>query len=97
MRGQGDVRRGRAVRCLLAVALAAVAAAPAAQEARREVIYGAEMMTRSEREDFRQDLLRAKTEEDSAKVRTRHREQMQKRAKARGETLAESGLLEKKK
>ncbi|MSQ54822.1 MAG: hypothetical protein EXR31_05580 [Betaproteobacteria bacterium] len=68
-----------------------------AQEAKREVIYGAEMMTRAEREDYRQSLERAKGEEEAAKVRARHREQMQKRARARGETLTESGLLEKPK
>jgi hypothetical protein len=97
MRDPGGVRRGRAVRCLLAAMLAAAAFQAVPQEARRELIYGAEMMTRSEREDFRQDLVRAKTDEDAVRVRTRHREQMQKRAKARGETIAESGLLERKK
>lgn len=94
MRVQGKVRRRRIAVLALAVALAAPADA---QELKREVIYGAEMMTRAEREDYRQDLMRARTEEDSAKVRARHREQMQKRAKARGETLDEAGLVEKKK
>jgi hypothetical protein len=96
MRGSREVHRGRLACCAL-VALLATATQVAGQEARRELIYGAEMMTRSEREDFRQDLVRAKTEDDAAKVRARHREQMQKRAKARGETLSEAGLVEKKK
>jgi hypothetical protein len=82
------------------IAIAAVftlaAAGAIAQDAKRELIYGAEMMTRAEREDFRQDLQRAKTEDEAKKVRERHREQMQKRARARGETIEESGLLERK-
>ncbi len=68
-----------------------------AQEPKREVIYGAEMMTRAEREQYRQSLERAKGEEEAAKVRTRHREQMQKRARARDMKLNESGLIEKEK
>lgn len=66
-----------------------------AQEVKREVIYGAEMMTRAEREEFRYDMLRAKTPEEADKVRARHREHMQRRARARGDKLNDMGMIEK--
>ncbi len=78
------------------VILICLAAGASAQDVKREVIYGAEIMTRAERESYRQDLQRAKTEDDAKQVRERHREQIQKRARARGETLTEAGLLQKK-
>jgi len=81
---------------LLATMLAICGAAQA-QEIKREVIYGSEMMTRSERDQYRQDLQRAKGADEATKVRERHREQMQKRARARGEKLNDTGLLEKDK
>ncbi len=80
-----------------AALLSACAAASAQQEVKREVIYGAEMMTRTERDQYRQSLERAKGEDEAGKVRERHREQMQKRARARGEKLNDAGLVEKEK
>lgn len=80
-------------RLLAALALGAAAAAAPAQEVKRELIYGAEMMTRAEREAYRVDLQRAKTDDEAAKVRERHREQMQRRARARGEKLDDAGRV----
>lgn len=82
---------------LLLAALLLFAAAAPAQEVKRELIYGAEMMTRDEREAYRQSLQRAKGEEEAKKVRERHREQMQRRARARGVKLDDTGLLVKDK
>jgi len=84
-------------RGVLAAALLLAAAGAAAQDTQRELIYGAEMMTRSEREDYRYRVQRATTEDEGKKVRERHRDQMQRRARARGATLGEDGVLEKKK
>lgn len=87
---------GRVIRALLIGALALPAAALAQYEApKRELIYGAELMSRAERDDYRNALQKAKGEDDAARIRERHREQMQKRAKARGDKLDERGLLEK--
>ena len=84
------------IRTILIGALALPAAALAQYEPpKREVIYGAELMSRAEREDYRNALQKAKGDEDATRIRERHREQMQKRAKARGDKLDERGLLEK--
>lgn len=81
---------------VLLVTLLIAATGIAAQEVKREVIYGAELMTRIEREEYRRNLQRAETEDAAQKVRARHREQMQKRARARGEKLDDAGLLVRK-
>ena len=80
---------------VLAALLAPAAALAQAEPPKRELIYGAELMSRAEREDYRNALQKAKGDEDAARIRERHREQMQKRAKARGDKLDERGLLEK--
>ena len=85
------------IRTAAFTALLSACAAIGAQEVKREVIYGAEMMTRTEREQYRQDLQRAKGEDEAGKVRERHRDQMQRRARARGEKLNDAGLIEKEK
>ena len=84
------------IRAVLICALALPGAALAQYEAPpRELIYGAELMSRAERDDYRAALQKAKGDDDAARIRERHREQMQKRAKARGDKLDERGLLEK--
>lgn len=84
------------IRTLLISALALPAVALAQYEApKRELIYGAELMSRAEREDYRTALQKAKGEDDATRIRERHRDQMQKRARARGDKLDERGLLEK--
>ena len=84
------------IRAVLIGALALPGAALAQYEApKRELIYGAELMTRAERDDYRAALQKAKGDDDAARIRERYRDQMQKRAKARGDRLDERGLLEK--
>ncbi len=81
---------------LAAALLLALAASASAREPEREVIYGAELMTSEEREAYRRQLERAKTPDAEIQVRTRHRERIQRRARERGQTLDNKGLLEKK-
>lgn len=59
----------------------------------RELIYGAELMTRAEREQYRRDFAAA-GEGGQARVRERHRERVRARAKERGVALDEAtGLV----
>lgn len=81
---------------LAAALMLALATGAGAREPVREVLYGAELMTSEEREAFRRELQGAKTPDAEIQVRTRHRERIQRRAKERGVTLDEKGLLEKK-
>jgi hypothetical protein len=50
-------------------------------------IYGSQMMTRQERNAYRQKMQAAKTLEERERIRTEHHEQMKQRAQARGITL----------
>jgi len=79
---------------LIALLLAALPAA--AQEAKREYIYGGELMSGKERERYRADVGAAKDEEKQQRVRAQHRERMQKRARDRGVTLDDQGVVKKK-
>jgi hypothetical protein len=79
---------------LLAIVLAASAAA--AQESRREYIYGGELMSGKERDRYRAEMGAAKDAEKQERVRAQHRERMQKRARERGATLDEQGVVQKK-
>jgi hypothetical protein len=79
---------------LFALALAALPAA--AQEPKREYIYGGELMTGKERDRYRAEMGAAKDEEKQKRVRAQHRERMQKRARERGVTLDEQGVVKKK-
>lgn len=85
-------------RALLAALLSASCGAGAQGSEKappRELIYGAELMTRAEREDYRQALERAKSGEEADRIRDRHRDRIQRRARARGESLDDAGLVEK--
>jgi hypothetical protein len=75
---------------LLAAALAS--AVPATAE-EREYIYGAELMSASEREAYRRGLTSASGEEARGQYRQRHRERLQKRAQQRGVQLDEKGIV----
>lgn len=57
--------------------------------ARRELIYGAELMSEREREDYRARLGAAPSAEAQARIRTEHRERIRERARARGAQLSE--------
>ena len=64
-----------------------------AEEAPREYIYGAELMTPKERDAYRQGLQQAPTDEARGQYRQRHRQQLQKRAQQRGKQLDEKGIV----
>ncbi len=70
--------------------LAALAGAAAAQQATpRELIYGAELMTPEEREQYRKSVNEATGDEARARVRAQHRERVRERARQRGVGLRE--------
>ncbi len=79
---------------LIAVMLVLLPAA--AQEGRREYIYGGELMSPKERAQYRRDVSGAKDDAARARVRARHRERLQERARSRGVTLDEQGVVRKK-
>lgn len=57
------------------------------QTIRDQDIYGSEMMTSEERNDYRQKMRAARTAEERERLRAEHHEQMKERAQARGMTL----------
>jgi hypothetical protein len=63
--------------------------AGAATPPRRELIYGAEIMTHDEREQYRARMRGAKAPGEEARIRGEHRQAMQKRARERGAKLFE--------
>ena len=75
------------------VLFAALSASALAQEVPRpeprELIYGAELMTPQEREQYRKDMAGAKGEPARAGVRAQHRTRLRERARERGITLRE--------
>jgi TolA-binding protein len=50
-------------------------------------IYGSELMTQQERNDYQNQMRQLNTEQERAKFRAQHHEQMKQRAKAQGKTL----------
>lgn len=80
---------------LFAVAICLLAAGPvrAGDPPQREYIYGAELMTPAERERYRKDVAGAKGADAQDRVRGQHRERMQQRARARGVTLDDKGVV----
>lgn len=73
-------------------ALLAVAGSPLAAT-EREYIYGAELMSAQEREAYRRALQAAPNDAARDDYRRRHRERLQERARARGATLDEKGIV----
>lgn len=75
----------------LAVAAWPVSAADQArdktQAQTQERIYGGQLMTRQERNEYRARMRAAKTAEEREKIRAEHHERMKVRAKERGVTL----------
>lgn len=59
---------------------------PQAQQ-KQERIFGSQMMTREERDEYRRRMRAAKTQEERARIRDEHHDQMVARAKERGITL----------
>lgn len=77
-------------RALVLSALAATLCLPgsfAFSADQKEQIYGSQLMTEQERNDYRTKMRSAKTDEEREQIRKAHHVEMQARAKARGVTL----------
>lgn len=75
---------------LLCLALSVQAQAP-----QRELIYGAELMTPEEREQYRKDSQAARDDAAGTGFRERHRTRLRERARERGVRLREPhGIVE---
>ncbi len=57
------------------------------QSRMQEQIYGSQMMTMEERNEYRAKMRAAKTAEEREQIRQEHHERMKERAKERGMTL----------
>jgi hypothetical protein len=57
------------------------------QKKAQEQIYGSQLMTAEERNDYRNKMRAAKTQTDKDRIRSEHHAAMQARAKERGVTL----------
>lgn len=57
------------------------------QDRTRDRIYGSQMMTREERNQYRNQIRAAKTAKEREQIRAEHHERMKVRAKERGVTL----------
>lgn len=80
----------------LALALGGIALA-AEPPPKHELIYGAELMTHQEREQYRQRLRGAKGAASQDEVRGEHRKRMRERARVRGVEISEpQGVVGKK-
>lgn len=53
----------------------------------QEKIYGSQLMTQQERNEFHAKMRAAKSAEEREKIRSEHHERMKERAKAKGVTL----------
>jgi hypothetical protein len=77
-------------RTLIASILAAALTLPAGIAGaadRQEQIYGSQLMTQQERNEYRARMRTAKTAEEREQIRLEHHAQMTERARARGMTL----------
>ncbi|HJW82147.1 MAG TPA: hypothetical protein VJ396_07870 [Acidiferrobacterales bacterium] len=59
----------------------------AQDQIRDQDIYGSQLMTTQERNEYRNKMRAAKTEQERERIRAEHHEQMKVRAKERGVTL----------
>jgi len=57
------------------------------QDKTQDQIYGSQLMTQQERNEYRNRIHSAKTAQEQEQIRAEHHEQMQARAKERGMTL----------
>lgn len=77
-------------RKLMVSALAAALSLPAGltfAADQQEQIYGGQLMTQQERNEYRTNMQAAKTAEEREQIRQEHHERMKERAKAQGVTL----------
>ena len=61
----------------------------ASREVDKEHIFGSELMTEEERNEYRERLRTAKTEQEREQIRSEHRNKMQECARDRGVTMKE--------
>lgn len=84
----------------LVVSVGGLAAAQTPQAPRpiqRELIFGSELMTEQELDQYRDEMARLQTEGAQAQYRERHRQRLRERARARGQELQEpAGILRRK-
>jgi hypothetical protein len=71
----------------LSLGIALAAEQERTQQQTQEQIYGSQMMTPQEREEYRLRMRAAKTAEEREQIRKEHHERMQNLAKERGITL----------
>jgi hypothetical protein len=62
------------------------------QSQEQEHIYGSQMMTGQERNEYRARMHAAKTNEEREQIRMEHHERMSERAKAQGLSMPDSSL-----
>ena len=67
----------------------AALAQAAGRETDKEHIFGSELMTEEERNEYRERLRTAKTEQEREQIRSEHRKKMQECARDRGVTMKE--------
>ena len=72
--------------CALAGALSLSAVLSIASDQQKQ-IYGSQLMTQQERDEYRAKMRAAKTPEEQEQIRREHHEIMKERAKAQGITL----------
>jgi hypothetical protein len=70
-----------------ALLMAAGAASGQSPAGSKQGIYGSQLMTERERNEYRERMRTAKTEQDREQLRREHHAQMQARARERGVTL----------
>ncbi len=73
--------------CMLSSINPVLAADPPVQSQAQEQVYGSQLMTVQERDEYRSRMRAAKTEEERERIRAEHHKAMQVRAKERGVTL----------
>ena len=81
--------RAAACLALLLVLSSAWAQGTRQERPRHELIYGSELMSAEEREQYRRDARAAADAQAQAKLRTRQRERMRERAQQRGVQLVD--------
>lgn len=78
---------GIAIAIPLAGVVSSAYAQTAAQSQTQERIYGSQMMTQQEMNEYRERMRLAKTDAERERIRAEHHERMKERATARGVTL----------
>ena len=69
------------------MAVLVILAGPILAADQQEQIYGSQLMTQQERNEYRAKLRAARTVEERERIRKEHHERMKERAKAHGMTL----------